>query len=758
MKKQQFTTVRAAVFLLTFTSLFFNGNAQNEPNPKDTIKHQMPEVEVFGSLGKSMENIFSATTLNKQNIQENLGNGSINNIFDLIPSMITTSDAGTGVGYTYMRIRGVDQTRINVTMNGVAINDAESQGSWLVNLPDLGNNVGSLNVQRGVGNSSNGSSAFGASMNFATMQSGTKPFLEISSGVGSFQTFRNSITAGSGLYKDRVSVLVSYSNILSNGYINYSKARLNSLFFNTDIKLNKKNSVSKYHHSLVFNLFFGDEKTGLAWNGVPSNMLESDRRYNSCGEYFDENGNALHYDNETDNYTQTHFQLFYKIVNSKSGYFLNIGTHLTRGFGYYEQYKEDKKYSAYGLPNYILNDSTIKRSDFITQKWLDNYFYGINFSTGKSVKFANANSLKWNVNGSLNQYDGEHYGKLIWSQNNSSIPQNYEWYYGTGKKTQGNVAGNLAYQIKKWTLFAELQYRLISYKIGGIDDDMIDISQYYFWNFFNPKTSISYNWSKNKVEQSLYFSFAMANREPTRSDIVDAPLLSKPVPETLYDFELGYLLNLEKYRLNVNGYFMYYDHQLVLTGQINDVGAAIMSNVDKSYRAGIEVVSHYQPNKYFTWNFNTTLSANKILDYTQFVETYDENWEFLSMTEEYLGTTDISFSPNIVVGNEFIFTPIKSFNIGLATKFIGKQYIDNSSNENYILKPYTITNLNLSYQFKECKNFKVSIFFSINNIFNAKYESNAWLWKAYVSGVEQFSDGYYPQAGINFFGGIKVRL
>ncbi|HPS70745.1 MAG TPA: TonB-dependent receptor, partial [Bacteroidales bacterium] len=487
-------------------------------------------------------------------------------------------------------------------------------------------------------------------------------------------------------------------------------------------------------------------------------MLESDRRYNSCGEYFDENGNALHYDNETDNYTQTHFQLFYKIVNSKSGYFLNIGTHLTRGFGYYEQYKEDKKYSAYGLPNYILNDSTIKRSDFITQKWLDNYFYGINFSTGKSVKFANANSLKWNVNGSLNQYDGEHYGKLIWSQNNSSIPQNYEWYYGTGKKTQGNVAGNLAYQIKKWTLFAELQYRLISYKIGGIDDDMIDISQYYFWNFFNPKTSISYNWSKNKVEQSLYFSFAMANREPTRSDIVDAPLLSKPVPETLYDFELGYLLNLEKYRLNVNGYFMYYDHQLVLTGQINDVGAAIMSNVDKSYRAGIEVVSHYQPNKYFTWNFNTTLSANKILDYTQFVETYDENWEFLSMTEENLGTTDISFSPNIVVGNEFIFTPIKSFNIGLATKFIGKQYIDNSSNENYILKPYTITNLNLSYQFKECKNFKVSIFFSINNIFNAKYESNAWLWKAYVGGVEQFSDGYYPQAGINFFGGIKVRL
>ena len=250
----------------------------------------------------------------------------------------------------------------------------------------------------------------------------------------------------------------------------------------------------------------------------------------------------------------------------------------------------------------------------------------------------------------------------------------------------------------------------------------------------------------------------MANREPTRSDIVDAPLNAKPVPETLYDFELGYLLNLEKYRLNANGYFMYYDNQLVLTGQINDVGAAIMSNVDKSFRTGIEIVSHYQPNKYFTWNFNTTLSQNKILDYTQFVETYDENWEFIQMTEEHLGTTNISFSPNIVIGNEFIFTPVKNFNIGIVTKYIGKQFIDNSSNENYVLKPYTITNLNLAYQFKEYKHFKASIFFNINNIFNAKYESNAWLWKAYVGGIEQYSDGYYPQAGINFFGGFRIRL
>lgn len=765
MKKQQLKQGRATLILLTIFHIFTLGNAQVSSELNDSIKHQISEVEIFGSLGKSMETIFSATTLTKQNIKENIGNGSINNIFDLIPSMITTSDAGTGVGYTYMRIRGVDQTRINVTMNGIAINDAESQGSWLVNLPDLANSVGSLNVQRGVGNSSHGSSAFGASMNFATLQPGTKPFIELSSGAGSFYTFRNSITASTGGSNDRISAMVSYSNILSQGYINRSDARLNSLFFTSDINLNKKNATQKMKHSLQFNLFYGDEKTGLAWNGVPSYQLEEERRSNSCGAYFDENGNLQYYDNETDNYTQTHYQLFYKLINAKSGYFLNIGAHLTRGLGYYEQYKDDKKYSAYGLPNYIFNEEVIKRSDFITQKWLDNYFYGLQFTTGKSYLLNNKNRdlkkrslLKWNLNGSLNHYDGDHYGKIIWSQYEKSVPQNFEWYFGTGNKIQGNLAGNLAYQWDKWTFFTELQYRHIDYKIAGTDDDLLDITQSYQWDFFNPKASISYQWNKNKTEQSLYFSFAMANREPTRSDIVDAPIYAKPIPETLYDFELGYFLNLEKYRLNANGYFMHYDNQLVLTGQINDVGAAIMSNVKSSYRTGIEIVSHYQPTKYFTWNFNTTLSQNKILDYTQFMETYDENWEFVTMTEERLGTTNISFSPNMIIGNEFIFTPVKNFNIGLATKFIGKQYIDNSSNEQFIIKPYTITNLNFSYMFPEFKKIKASLFFSINNLFDARYESNAWLWKAYVDGSEYYEDGYYPQAGINFFGGFRVRL
>ncbi len=762
MQKQQLKTARAAVIMLTLFLFFQNGQSQTATTPKDSTIQKISEIEVFGSLGKSMENIFSATTLSRQKIQDNIGNGSVNNIFDQIPSMITTSDAGTGVGYTYMRIRGVDQTRINVTMNGIALNDAESHGSWLVNLPDLGNNVSTLNVQRGVGNSTNGSAAFGASMNFSTLQPSSKPFVEFSSGVGSFSTFRNSISAGTGYYKDRVAAAISYSNIMSNGYMNYSHALLNSLFFTTELKLNKPGQKSKWNHSLQFNLLVGDEKTGLAWNGVPSYMLEEDRRYNSCGEYTDENGNIQHYENETDNYRQNHYQLYYKLVNPRTGYYFNLGTHLTRGYGYYEQYKEDKKFSAYGLSNYIVNDETIKRSDFVTQKWLDNYFYGLTFTTGKSYPKKGNNEFKWNVNGAVNQYDGDHYGKIIWGQYIGTVPENYEWYFGTGNKIQGNLAGNVAYKINHWTLFTEMQYRLINYKITGIDDDMIDIGQAYHWNFFNPKGSVSYSWGRKsdrkKLDQSIYFSFAMANREPTRSDIIDAQSYNKPIPETLYDFELGYLIDLPKARVNINGYMMYYQNQLVLTGQINDVGAAIMSNVDKSYRTGIELVASYQPTKYFTWKFNTTLSQNKILDYVQFVETYDENWEFVSMTEENLGNTDISFSPNVVIGNEFVFTPVKNFNIGIATKFVGKQYIDNSSDENHILKPYTVTNLNFSYMFPEYKKVKASIFFSINNILDAKYESNAWLWKAYVAGEEQFSDGYYPQAGINFFGGIRIRL
>lgn len=755
MKNAKFSLSTIVVLLWTmFSHVLW---AQNLPTDSLNRK-KLEEVSISFDKKLSSQPVNSSTFLSRDKIENNIANGSVNNIFDQIPSMVTTSDAGTGLGYTYMRIRGIDHTRINVTINGIALNDAESQGTWFTNLPDFGSHVGSLTVQRGVGNSNSGAAAFGASMDFKTLSASLKPFVELTTSAGSYSTFRNSISASTGLIGNCISTTVSYSNILSNGYMDNATANLNSLFMTTNIKLpTRKNAQS----NLKFNLLYGDEKTGLAWNGTPYDSLATNRTYNSCGLYEDENGNIVRYDNETDNYTQTHYQLFYNYSYSRIN--LSVGGHLTRGIGYYEEYKEDKKFSKYGLNPMEIGGEILKRSDFITRKYLDNYFYGVTFnlSSVHPLSQSKSHTLVWRVIGGANNYDGHHYGNVIWAKHNDgSIIPNYEWYRGKGEKLQTNIAGQLYYMSQNLTLKLDLQHRMINYKILGIDDDLNNIDQSYLWNFFNPKFSAQYNLNKH----AFYFLFARANREPTRSDIVDAPKGAKPTPETLYDFELGYALDLAKYKLNANLYGMYYENQLVLTGQINDVGAAIMTNVDRSYRLGIEVSSQYAPVKFFTWNINATLSRNKILDYVHYTESYDEDWNFVEMREDSIGKSNIAFSPNVVLNNEFVFTPIENFHIGLVTKFVSRQMIDNSNDKTYSINPYTVSNLNLSYDFPtiKCRNFNsgmnLRIFCSINNIFNAKYESNAWLYRYYLGEELYFDNGYFPQATTNFIAGIKISF
>ena len=730
----------------------------------------------------SGEEMFSATGISKDDINRNIGNGSINNLFELVPSMITTSDAGTGIGYTYMRIRGIDQTRINVTINGIALNDAESQGSWFVNLPDFGSKVQHLDVQRGVGTSNNGSAAFGATMDFATLDNAHQRFLEISSTAGSFNTFRNSVTFGTGLIGDCFAATISYSNVLSDGYIDFASAKLHSLFFSSDFYLKNKKK-NKNYGKLKLNILYGNEKTGLAWNGVPSYMLNINRRYNNCGEYLDPTGQTKHYFNETDNYQQLHTQLFYdynKRITERNNIRVNVAGHFTRGIGYYEEYKAQSNpyaqtdYSSYNLTapifthyDVIAYDSihgyhsvavndTMTNSDFVTRKWLNNYFYGMTFSFKQSFlkvgKKEIDNRLTWSVGGSVNRYDGKEYGTLEWAQF-GGVPDNYQWYVGPGKKNQFNIYGTLDYTQGRWYTYIDLQYRLIDYHIGGTDAYLTDVTQHHLWHFFNPKAGVSVDLDKNR-HHSLYLSIARSQREPTRSDLITAPENNRPVPETLYDAELGYRMQYKKYAFNANAYFMYYDKQLVLTGKINDVGAAIMTNVDKSYRMGIELVSAYRPIKHFTWNIKGTFSLNKILDYTEYVDDYDNGGQIAN----YLGTTNISFSPNIVASNEFIVTPVDNFNISLTTQFVSRQYIDNSSNKNYSLKPYCVTNLNLSYCFHTKPVKDIELFFRINNLFNAKYESNAWIYRYYSEGVECYDDGYFPQATINFMGGIRIKF
>ena len=748
----------AFCFLLIFSFQFSILHAQNLPHDSLAVKELM-SVEFLEKAPESLEKTFSATTITRADIQNNIGNGSINNLFNMIPSMVTTSDAGTGVGYTYMKLRGTDQTRINVTFNGVALNDAESHGTWLVNLPDLGAVVNSLNVQRGVGMSNNGAAAFGASMNISTLKPTYQPFVELATAAGSFYTFRNSVTASTGMIKDVVSATVSYSNVQSKGYIQNSKANLNSLFFTTDIFLPKKNkeNLSK----LNLNIFYGNEKTGLAWNGVPSDLLKTNRRYNSCGLYKDSDGNLQHYTNETDNYQQTHYQLFYEYKNSKQRFEMNVGAHLTRGFGYYEQYKQGKKFANYGLPNFEIKDTVIKKSDFITRKYLDNYFYGMAFNATKEFEIKKEHVLFLSVRAAINNYYGKHYGTIIWGKYLSQISPNYEWYNGVGDKWQGNIVASLGYTYKGLFAYMDFQYRYITYKLKGIEDKLEDVTQNHVWDkFLNPKAAISYTWQKQNIEHTVYFSFAMANREPTRTNLIDAPFGQIPKPETLYDFELGYTLNMNKFKFNANGYYMLYDNQLVLTGQINGTGAAIMTNVKNSYRLGLELVANYQPVKFFQWKIAGTFSLNKILNYENFIENYDKDWNPIGdgVTSTFMKSTTISFSPAIVASNLFQFYPFKNFSVNLMTQFVSKQYIDNSQDNHHILKPYCVSNLNLRYDIPKLKKLNLTLFFSINNIFNKMYESNAWIWRALVGGEEVYEDGYFPQAGINFIGGVKLKF
>lgn len=740
-------------------SLFFNTKISAQV---DTVHPQILQGVSVSSSRTTGEGTFSVSNVNREDIQKKQGNGSVNNMLDQVPGMVTTSDAGTGVGYNYMRIRGIDQTRINVTVNGVALNDAESQGSWFVNLPDFGSFVQNLEVQRGAGTSNNGSSAFGATMNFTTLAPSLDPFVQISSSAGSFYTFRNAITAGTGLIKNRFSATAGYSNLLSRGYIENSSAKLHSAFFTANYHIinEKKN---KEYGTLQFDLLYGNEKTGLAWNGVPSDSLKTNRRYNSCGEYYDADGVRHHYNNESDNYQQLHSQLHYTFnrrVNADHLLKLRASLHLTRGIGYYEEYQDDNYYSSYGLYDLIDSYGELLPADLITRKSMDNYFYGGIFNLEHTIK----DKYTWMLGGAVNRYQGKHFGTIEWLQYNALTEYGQHWYDGTGDKRQYNVFGKLIVDFKKvtekrselTTLYADLQYRCIDYRIGGTDSYMMDITQSHLWHFINPKVGVNYKWTpvNGTCGHEAYFTFSVANREPTRSDLISATPESRPKPETLYDFEAGYLLHHKKVEVAADAYFMYYNDQLVLTGEINDVGASIMTNVPKSFRAGIEFTTAYQPVKWFVWKVNGTFSINKILDYTEYVDDWDTGLQRVN----HLGTTDISFSPNVVAGNDFTFVPVKNFDISLITKFVSRQYIDNSGRKEYSINPYCVSNLQLSYKIETKPIPEIRLYFQVNNLLNAKYESNAWLYRYFLDGQEYKMDGYFPQAGINFMGGLTLRF
>ena len=716
--------------------------------------------EVIVSAQRASNEIpVAKSNLNKSDIdKQNMGQ-DMPVLMKLQPSVITTTDAGTGIGYTGLRIRGVGIRGINVTINGIPLNDPESQGVWWVDLPDLSTSTENIQIQRGVGTSTNGAGAFGASININTTNSSSLPYGEINSFAGLYNTFKNNVKFGTGLIHKRLSVDGSFSKISSDGYIDRAFSNLKSMSL-----------TAAYHGNnslLKFVVLSGKEKTYQAWYGMPLASLDTNRTYN-----------PYTYDNETDNYQQDQYQLLYsKRINSSL--FMNAALFYIYGRGYYESYKNNKKLSDYLInpvqimaPDTDTIIATITNSDIITRKWLDNDFYGSNISL-------TYNREKINIVTGLagNYYDGNHFGQVIWTQyaGNSSI--RHEWYRGKGIKKDYNGFTKLNYRmLPRLSLYADLQYRFIHYVISGTKDDLTQLNDSaHIYNFFNPKTGWRYQ-INDKMQ--TYFLFAVAHREPSRNNFVDADAGKEPKHETLYDYELGYEANLKFFLLSANLYYMNYKDQLINTGEINNVGAAIMTNVPESFRRGVELESAAKLTKTLQWNLNLTISQNKIKNYTDHIDNWDFAYDTLQSVQyvNYLGTTDISFSPSIILGSSLDFSH-KGFFISLLSKYIGRQFIDNTSNIDRSLDPYFVTDLLISYSF-HTKLFKeIQIRLKVNNLLNTEYVSNAWVYQ-YKSGDGSFDGsygdiystpqsnkpgyynmaGYFPQAPINVLGGISIKF
>ncbi len=677
----------------------------------------------------------SGRVVQKKNIGEDMPY-----ILKSLPSVVVTSDAGAGVGYTAFRIRGTDLSRINVTVNGIPLNDPESHGVWWVDMPDLASSVSDIQVQRGVGTSTNGAGAFGASVNLHTFALKRDPYAAISSDAGSFHTFRNTLRVGTGLLKKGFSFDLRLSKIVSDGYIERASSDLGSLAFTGAWYSRKKDIVR-----LV--VMDGREKTYQAWDGVPGYMLQTNRRYNGMGEYTDVYGNVHYYDNETDNYRQDHVQLFYSKEFVKPVW-LNLAFFYTKGKGYYEQYKEDQELSYYQLDDVVLPEDTLTTTDLIRRKWLDNDLYGM---TG-NVKWERSR-FSLNVGGGWNLYDGAHYGTVIWARYFSNGEKGHRWYDNSGVKRDYNLYSKAAYEVVSGLhLYADLQLRGINYKMSGPDDDQRDLTQSHHYLFFNPKGGITYDLSSRL---SLYASFALAQREPTRYDFKESPAGGPaPRPEKLRDLEAGTAVKAGVATFHVNLYYMNYKDQLVMTGKINDVGIPIKTNVPKSYRLGLEVAGMAQITRNFSWEGNITLSRNKILDFTEYVD----DWDTWTQRSFYLGMTDISFSPAVIAHNTFSYRFFGMLEASWLARYVGKQYIDNTSSAERKLDPYFINDLNLSVNIKTRIFKKFQIRGVVQNLFNVKYESNAWVYQYFENDEHKVMDGYFPQAGIHFMAGITLEF
>ena len=708
------------------------GFTQKISNPSDTALLQPVEINAVRAAKNSP---FVNTVLSKKEIEKNNVGFDLPFILNQTPSVQVNSDAGNGIGYTGIRIRGTDATRVNVTLNGIPYNDAESQGTFLVNLPDFAASAGSIQIQRGVGTSSNGTGSFGGSININTNDLQTKKYINFNNNAGSYNSFRNSLTINSGLLKDHFIFTGRLSNIQSDGYIDRSASKLQS-FYTSAVYVDDK-------QSLRINVFSGKEKTHAAWFGIDQATLDSNRRYNPAGT--EKPGEP--YDNETDNYTQTHYQLFY---NKKLNTFwkTNLTLFFTKGKGYFEQYKADQSFYEYGIADYINNGDTIKSTDLTRQLWLDNNFYGTVFSAQY-----HKNKMDCIIGGTVNNYEGKHFGEITYASVANAIPANYRWYDLSANKKDFSVYVKWNQKISNhWQTFIDLQGRNVLYTINGFKDnpDLLIRNNYFF---FNPKAGITYN----KGNYHIYFTYGKSEKEPNRDDF-EAGANESPKPEKLNDFELGFEQEFKNIKWSTNLYYMGYKDQLVLTGKVNDVYAYTRTNIEKSYRTGIEMEGDIKMNKWMSVNGNLTLSSNKIIDFTEYINEYTEDYDSSIQIVNQYHKTDISFSPSLIGAFTISIIPFKNSEINFQEKFVGRQYLDNTSNNQRMLKAYQTADLRFDYHFLLKKKIKMDVFVQGNNIFSKKYEANGYTYSYIYDGNFTTENYYYPMATFNVMTGLGIRL
>lgn len=791
-----------------------------EPSGDDRVKLLViPEASIYTVGRVPVDGVFANTSLSREDIRL-LDNGQdMPYLLRFTPSVVTTSDAGAGIGYTGMSIRGSDQSRINVTINGIPYNDPESQGVFWVNLPDFAGSADNITIQRGVGSSTNGAGAFGGSLGISTLDFGDSAYAEISNTVGSFNTFRHRVAFGTGRLDNGFAIEGRLSQVTSDGYVDRASSDLRSYYM--------AGSYETERIQIKGVVFGGKERTYQSWwgvpqvalNGTPDQIAEwginngySERQINDLTT-LGRRANYYTYENEVDDYAQDHYQLHFT-GDLGAGLTLQVAGHYTYGRGYFEQFRERDRLSRYGYDPIVLGaaqdwstgttgsgnpfnalfesqynwdavefvhnavlDATgqpitdtggntlvnsvarITRSDIIRRRWLENDFYGTTYSLSWD-KNLGKNKLNAIFGGAWNAYDGDHFGEIIWMQHADQVPAGDLYYFNNGFKTDFNNYLKLNYLIDdKISVYADMQVRQVTYAIAGLDQNRIPVNVNDSLNFFNPKFGTTYRLSD---ADQFYASYAVANREPARRDYVDAPFGRMPSHETLRDLEFGYRRTGKNYALGVNVYNMDYTDQLVLTGEINDVGAAIRANVASSYRRGVEVEAGWEPIKNLTINANATFSQNKIRQFNEDVPVYDENFSFTGFERTEFEETDISFSPNRIaaalVSYRFIDHKRHKAEIGWQTKYVDRQFLDNTSNPDRAIPAYLVNDLRLTYALLNTGMRSLEVNLLVNNILNEDWLNNGYTYAFIFAGDRADENFFYPSAFRNYLLSLTLHF